>query len=68
MNLNVADESPQTTCVSLQSLGFEAGLVKKGLKNNLDHKEEIRQQVSIRVNLVLSFAQSQFSGEQPERL
>lgn len=66
MNLNVADESP--TCVSLQSLGFEAGLVKKGLKNNLDHKEEIRQQVSIRVNRVLSFAQSQFSGEQPERL
>ncbi|XP_072235854.1 copper-transporting ATPase 2 [Leuresthes tenuis] len=27
----------------IQSLGFEASLVKAGFKNNLDHKEEIRQ-------------------------
>ncbi|KAM9334150.1 copper-transporting ATPase 2 [Symphorus nematophorus] len=30
----------------IQSLGFEASLVKAGIKNNLDHMEEIRQQVS----------------------
>ncbi|KAF3857523.1 hypothetical protein F7725_009382 [Dissostichus mawsoni] len=30
----------------IQSLGFEASLVKAGYKNNLDHTEEIRQQVS----------------------
>lgn len=31
---------------SFQGLGFEARLEKAGFKNNLDHKEEIRQQVS----------------------
>ncbi|KAM9835999.1 copper-transporting ATPase 2 [Aulostomus maculatus] len=30
----------------IQSLGFEASLVKEGFKSNLDHSEEIQQQVS----------------------
>lgn len=39
----------------LQSLGFEASLVKDGFKNNLDHAEEIRQQVSV-LKIVLEIA------------
>ncbi|XP_051799249.1 copper-transporting ATPase 2 [Acanthochromis polyacanthus] len=34
---------PRDIIKIIQSLGFEASLVKKGFKNNLDHSEEIRQ-------------------------